>query len=205
MMITRSSFAASVCLLVALPHSVQGYSVPLKQGLEARVCVDRDCLTDGSADTLALVQTLAKDKDITVSKCGCLGPCGSGPNVDLRKDGVRVKDSRQDNYFIFRNIDSAESAAEMLRIAGVPVEEDSLVEVKGSLREPASTRKWYDLDRNSKINVQRLLYAVTALPLLTAKLNGTWDDSYYVFAGAVFVLSQFMGTGKNANAMDETD
>ena len=151
------------------------------------------------------MQTLAKGKDITISKCGCLGPCGSGPNVDLRQDGVRVKDSRQDNYFIFRNIDSAESAADMLRIAGVPVDEDSLVEARSSLREPTSTRKWYDLDRNSKINVQRLLYAVAALPLLTAKLNGTWDDSYYVFAGAVFVLSQFMGTGKNANAMEETD
>lgn len=215
-MIMRS-YITSASLLSAFlfmgPPVAQGYSAPLKQGLEARVCMDRDCLTDGSKDTLALVQALAEGTDVTVTKCGCLGPCGSGPNVDLRNDGVRVKDRRPDqsDYFIFRDINSAEAAADMLRMAGVAVDDESVAEAKGALAEPTSSRKWYDLDRTSRINLQRLLYAITALPLLNAELNGTWDtiygvvypNSYYTFAGVVFVLSQFMRTGTKSNAMED--
>mmetsp|Transcript_41222 Transcript_41222/g.74295 ORF Transcript_41222/g.74295 Transcript_41222/m.74295 type:complete len:159 (+) Transcript_41222:155-631(+) len=153
----------------------------------------------------------AGDDRITVVPCACLGPCGSGPTVDVRQDGIRVKDTRegQDNYFLFRKINSGKAVADMLTIAGVEpldviiAERDEFV--------VTSTREWYDLDRNSRITLQRILYSLIALPLLNARLNGTWDviggvvvpNSYYAIAAAIFIASQFMGTSQRSNAVEE--
>jgi hypothetical protein len=72
-----------------------------------------------------------------------------------------------------------------------------------------STRAFWDFDRTTRIALQRLLYVATLLPLVDASQQGTWDqingqvysNSYYVFGAAVFVASQFMGTGSQANAV----
>ncbi|KAJ6340494.1 hypothetical protein OIU77_008288 [Salix suchowensis] len=47
---------------------------------EIRVCTNRTCRKQGSFQTLEVVTDLAPP-DITVKSSGCLGRCGSGPNV----------------------------------------------------------------------------------------------------------------------------
>ena len=170
------------------------YTPPLNRGIEVRVCQDKDCLLDGSKETLALVRSLVPDDDdrVTVAPCGCLGPCGSGPTVDLRVDGIRVKDAREgrDGYFLFKEIDSARAATDMLALAGV----EAVDHACDADARVTSTRKLTDIDRNGRIGLQRVLYAMTALPLLNAHLTGTWDEmggtvvpgSYYAAAVAVF-------------------
>mmetsp|Transcript_20508 Transcript_20508/g.44440 ORF Transcript_20508/g.44440 Transcript_20508/m.44440 type:complete len:235 (+) Transcript_20508:37-741(+) len=222
-----SAFLSISCILLLLilttPPSL-AYTPPLNKGLEIRVCQDKDCLLDGSKETLALLQSMTPstidndndddddpDKRITIAPCACLGPCGSGPTVDLRKDGIRLKDTREgrDNYFLFREIDSSKAVADMLAIAGVNVLPSSSSS-EGQVGAVTSTRQWYELDRNSRITLQRILYALVALPLFHARLNGTWDmigdatvpNSYYAIAGGVFVASQFMGTSQKSNSME---
>lgn len=222
---TAAAAAAASHLLLIVTLS-SAYTAPLNKGLEIRVCQDKDCLLDGSKETLSLVkQAIAPDTDgngqpITVKSCGCLGPCGSGPTVDVRQDGLRVKDTRegQDDYFIFRKIDSAKAVGDMLTIAGIgdplqlPLQEDSSsMSMSDNGKSVTRTRQWHGLDRNQRIVVQRILYAITALLLWNAHLNGTWDEiggngvvvpnSYYGIAAAVFVASQFMGTSQRSNAV----
>ena len=185
-----------------------------------RVCQDKDCLLDGSKETLALVQSMTPSagsdngNPVTVAPCGCLGPCGSGPTVDVRQDGLRIKDTRdgQNDYFLFREINSAKSVGEMLAIAGIPM--PSSPETSGDDSAVIkSAREWYELDRNSRITLQRMLYAVLALPLINAHLCGTWDviggavvpNSYYAIAAAIFIASQFMGTSQRSNAVVEEE
>ena len=47
---------------------------------EVRVCSNKTCRKQTSAQTLALM-TDAAPLDIHVDSCGCLGNCGNGPNV----------------------------------------------------------------------------------------------------------------------------
>jgi (2Fe-2S) ferredoxin len=193
-------------------------SIPSRnKGTEVRICHDRDCLTDGAVEAKKLVEKLAKSgrskSPVTITTCGCLGPCGKGPSVDVRIDGVRVKDNRigQSNYYCFREINSAEAAADMLQRAGVDVPDKALALEKASRSaEPiASTRKFLDFDRTTRIALQRLLYVTVALPIADADHNGTWDqisgvvypNSYAAIIAIVFIGSQFMGTGSKANSM----
>eukprot|EP00579_Thalassiosira_antarctica_P025690 CAMPEP_0202012470 /NCGR_PEP_ID=MMETSP0905-20130828/23468_1 /ASSEMBLY_ACC=CAM_ASM_000554 /TAXON_ID=420261 /ORGANISM="Thalassiosira antarctica, Strain CCMP982" /LENGTH=86 /DNA_ID=CAMNT_0048571733 /DNA_START=9 /DNA_END=266 /DNA_ORIENTATION=+ len=83
---TRSLSAFKSLLFIASTHA---YTAPLNKGLEVRVCQDKDCLLDGAKETLTLLQSMAAagDDRITVVPCACLGPCGSGPTVDVRQDG----------------------------------------------------------------------------------------------------------------------
>ena len=69
--------------------------------------------------------------------------------------------------------------------------------------EVTNTRQWYDIDRNTRIRIQQLLYAITAIPLFVAYKSGEWNESYAFVAVAVFVASQFMGTSKTSNALVE--
>eukprot|EP00957_Ditylum_brightwellii_P044957 3410149-Ditylum_brightwellii.AAC.1 len=200
-------------LLISPARSLS--SVPLGKGTEIRVCHDRDCLTDGAVEAKKLVETLAKSgrsqSPVTVTTCGCLGPCGKGPSVDIRIDGVKVKDSRvgQSSYYCFRKIDSAEAAADMLQIAGVDVPEKAIQRASLDAEPVVSTRKFLDFDRTTRIALQRLLYATVALPIIDADQNGTWDqingvvypNSYAAIIAIVFVGSQFMGTGSKANSL----
>ena len=113
------------CYLAATIPIVSSYTPPINKGLEIRVCMDKDCQLDGSKETLKLVQSLTPtstsddDNDqIVVEKCGCLGPCGSGPTIDFRRDGIRLKDTRtgMDDYFLFRKMNSKQAILDMLRI-----------------------------------------------------------------------------------------
>jgi len=186
----------------------------IKKGIEVRVCRDRDCITDGGAESLEIIKELAKtaNKEVSVSTCGCLGPCGSGPNVDLKIDGIRVKDKRvgQNNYYLFRKINSSESAAQMLELSGASVPANTVNKMSKSYGVIQSTRTFFDFDRTTRIALQRLLYVVTALPLLDANQNGTWDvingivypNSYIAIATLVFIGSQFMGTGSKDGSVD---
>lgn len=49
------------------------------------VCQHRTCTKDGSAEVLAALQA-SNNSDYTVSGCGCLGLCGSGPMVLVLPD-----------------------------------------------------------------------------------------------------------------------
>mmetsp|Transcript_4377 Transcript_4377/g.9703 ORF Transcript_4377/g.9703 Transcript_4377/m.9703 type:complete len:214 (-) Transcript_4377:360-1001(-) len=211
---SASFLSVIISRLATKTSSALAYSPPLNKGLEIRVCQDKDCLLDGSKETLALVESMVDDdQQIAIAPCGCLGPCGKGPTVDVRIDGLRVKDTREgmDDYFLFRKIDSAKAVADMLDIAGIEQssQDDNAISDAAN-KQVASTRQWYNIDRNSKITLQRILYALVALPLLNAHLNGTWDEirgvtvpnSYYGIAAAVFVASQFMGTSQKSNSME---
>ncbi|PKI63316.1 uncharacterized protein LOC116215235 [Punica granatum] len=56
---------------------------------EIRVCTNRTCRKQGSLQTLETLSGLAP-ADVTVKTCGCLGRCGSGPNLALLPEGVIV-------------------------------------------------------------------------------------------------------------------
>ena len=170
-----------------------------------RVCTDKDCLLDGATDALAMTAILAP-KDFKVEACGCLGPCGGGPNIQVKAaDGKAVKDGRpgKSSYYLFKGVDSAKEAASVLSfVTGKNVGPGRL---SGDM--VTSTRGPLDLDRTTRIALQRLLYVAVALFLKTADERGTWDvaggevveNSYAAGAAAVFVASQFMGTGSKAN------
>ena len=84
--------------------------------------------------------------------------------------------------------------------------------VKGDrspLQTVTSTRGPLDLDRTTKIALQRLIYVVTALFLKSSQEAGTFDmiggevveNSYFAGAAGVFIASQFMGTGSKDNTI----
>lgn len=194
---------------------------PKNQGIEIRVCQDRDCLTDGAKQANEIISTLVQKgssttKPVTIGKCRCLGPCGKGPNVDIRIDGIRVKDTRaaQSNYFIFREINSPQAVATMLEIAGMNIPANSVDQIEKSVfGKVESTRTFLDFDRTTRIALQRLLYICVALPLFDAHQKGYWDvingqvyeNSYYAIAAVAFIGSQFMGTSSAANRVEDDD
>ncbi|XP_056166797.1 uncharacterized protein LOC115676273 [Syzygium oleosum] len=56
---------------------------------EVRVCTNRTCRKQGSFQTLEALSALAPP-GVAVRACGCLGRCGSGPNLALLPEGVIV-------------------------------------------------------------------------------------------------------------------
>ncbi|XP_057417965.1 uncharacterized protein LOC130712142 isoform X2 [Lotus japonicus] len=56
---------------------------------EIRVCTNRTCRRQGSFQTLETLSSLAPP-NVAVRPCGCLGRCGSGPNLVLLPDGFIV-------------------------------------------------------------------------------------------------------------------
>ena len=205
-----NSIAIILCCYLATIPIISSYTPPINKGLEIRVCMDKDCQLDGSKQTLQLVESLTPttssdndDNQIVVEKCGCLGPCGSGPTIDFRRDGIRLKDTRNgmDNYFLFRKMNSKQAVVDMLRIGDIElISLDTSTDME---QEVTNTRQWYDIDRNQRIRIQQLLYAITAVPLIVAYKSGEWNESYAFVAVAVFVASQFMGTSKTSNAVVE--
>jgi len=82
-----------------------------------RVCIDKDCQIDGCGATLDLAKALAPSS-VKVETCGCLGPCGGGPNIDLRTaDGVRIKDKRtgRSNFYCFKEGEELERSDSKIR------------------------------------------------------------------------------------------
>ena len=208
-----SNIIAIICCYLATIPIISSYTPLLNKGLEIRVCMDKDCQLDGSKQTLKLVESLTpttstsdNDDQIVVEKCGCLGPCGSGPTIYFRRDGIRLKDTRNgmDNYFLFRKMNSKQAVLDMLTIGDI--EPISLKNTSADMeQEVTNTRQWYDIDRNQRIRIQQLLYAITAIPLVVAYKSGEWNETYAFVAVAVFVASQFMGTSKTSNAVVEDE
>ncbi|XP_042501217.1 uncharacterized protein LOC122079053 isoform X2 [Macadamia integrifolia] len=62
----------------------------IKAEIEFRVCVNRTCRRQGSRETLEILSGLAP-ADVSVNSCGCLGRCGSGPNLVVLPDGIMVR------------------------------------------------------------------------------------------------------------------
>ncbi|CAJ1936522.1 unnamed protein product [Sphenostylis stenocarpa] len=57
--------------------------------MEIRVCSNRTCRRQGSFQTLETLCGVAPP-NVTVKSCGCLGRCGSGPNLVVLPDGLTV-------------------------------------------------------------------------------------------------------------------
>ncbi|GLT55909.1 hypothetical protein SLA2020_289920 [Shorea laevis] len=67
-------------------------TIPIRaavQAQEIRVCTNRTCRRQGSMQILDTLSGLAPP-DVSVKPCGCLGRCGSGPNLALLPDGLVV-------------------------------------------------------------------------------------------------------------------
>ncbi|XP_004503241.1 uncharacterized protein [Cicer arietinum] len=56
---------------------------------EIRVCTNRTCRRQGSFQTLETLSGIAPP-NVAVKSCGCLGRCGSGPNLVGLPDGIMV-------------------------------------------------------------------------------------------------------------------
>ena len=58
--------------------------------VEIFVCTGRDCLEDGSRETLRRFKALKDEHglDVKLRARPCMGPCGRGPNIDARRAGV---------------------------------------------------------------------------------------------------------------------
>ena len=102
-------------------------------------------------------------------------------------------------------MNSASEAASLLSfVTDSPVKGD-----RSPLQTVTSTRGPLDLDRTTKIALQRLIYVVTALFLKSSQEAGTFDmiggevveNSYFAGAAGVFIASQFMGTGSKDNTI----
>ncbi|GFP99081.1 hsp70-hsp90 organizing protein 3 [Phtheirospermum japonicum] len=55
--------------------------------IEIRVCTNRTCRKQGSLDALQVLSGIAPPF-VTVRSCGCLGRCGSGPNIVILPEGA---------------------------------------------------------------------------------------------------------------------
>ncbi|XP_051116909.1 uncharacterized protein LOC127241754 [Andrographis paniculata] len=61
----------------------------MKEKIEIRVCTNRTCRKQGSLDAFQVFSGIAPPF-VTVKSCGCLGRCGSGPNVVIFPEGIVV-------------------------------------------------------------------------------------------------------------------
>ncbi|KAI3898113.1 hypothetical protein MKX03_021712 [Papaver bracteatum] len=60
-----------------------------KSEIEIRVCVNKACSKQGSRETLEVLSGISPP-NIIIKSCGCLGKCGSGPNLVVLPEGVLV-------------------------------------------------------------------------------------------------------------------
>lgn len=56
---------------------------------EIRICVNRTCGKQGSRETLEVLSSIAPH-GVAIASCGCLGRCGSGPNLVILPGGEVV-------------------------------------------------------------------------------------------------------------------
>ena len=135
------TICAILLLLLLASPSTRGYTI--------RVCTDKDCLLDGAADAISMASSLAP-ATCKVEACGCLGPCGGGPNIQVKDgEGKAVRDGRpgKSSYYLFKGVDSAEEVASMYSfVTGKEVGTGRLAEEK-----VMSTRGPLDLDRTTRI------------------------------------------------------
>ncbi|KAL0357637.1 UNVERIFIED_CONTAM: hypothetical protein Scaly_1449400 [Sesamum calycinum] len=60
-----------------------------KDKIDIRVCTNRTCRKQGSLEVLQVLSGIAPPF-VTVNSCGCLGRCGSGPNIVILPEAVFV-------------------------------------------------------------------------------------------------------------------
>lgn len=87
--------------------------------VEIYVCTGRDCLEDGSRETLRRFKALKDEHglDIKLRARPCMGPCGRGPNIDARRAGVAVK-SPGTGVTLWTDVASDRECATILAAAG---------------------------------------------------------------------------------------
>ncbi|CAH9147130.1 unnamed protein product [Cuscuta epithymum] len=61
-----------------------------KRKIELRVCTNRTCRRQGSLDSLQVLSGIAPPH-VAVTSCGCLGKCGTGPNLVVFPGAVFIK------------------------------------------------------------------------------------------------------------------
>ncbi|KAK9078179.1 hypothetical protein SSX86_002236 [Deinandra increscens subsp. villosa] len=75
-----------VGLIIQIPNShpspprIKSIHPVAAQANEIRVCTERACRRQGSAEVLQVLSGIAPPT-ISVNSCGCLGRCGAGPNL----------------------------------------------------------------------------------------------------------------------------
>jgi sirohydrochlorin ferrochelatase/(2Fe-2S) ferredoxin len=81
----------------AMPHS-HAHRALTKHVL---ICGNVDCAASGSLALLASVRRLLKDagreRDILVTRAGCMGRCGEGPTVAIYPDGIWYRGVREED------------------------------------------------------------------------------------------------------------
>ena len=87
--------------------------------VEIYVCTGRDCLEDGSRETLRRFKALKDEHglDVKLRARPCMGPCGRGPNIDARCAGVAVK-SPGTGVTLWTDVADDRSCATVLAAAG---------------------------------------------------------------------------------------
>ncbi|PIN10728.1 hypothetical protein CDL12_02417 [Handroanthus impetiginosus] len=73
----------------AVAAAASASSSEKKEKIEIRVCTNRTCRKQGSLNALQVLSGIAPPF-VTVNSCGCLGRCGSGPNIVILPEGVFV-------------------------------------------------------------------------------------------------------------------
>ena len=107
--------------LVIASVSALTQQLPVQQQppVEIFVCTGRDCLEDGSRETLRRFKALKDEHglDVKLRARPCMGPCGRGPNIDARRAGVAVK-SPGTGVTLWTDIADDRSCATVLAAAG---------------------------------------------------------------------------------------
>ena len=87
--------------------------------VEIYVCTGRDCLEDGSRETLRRFKALKDEHglDVKLRARPCMGPCGRGPNIDARRAGVAVK-SPGTGVTLWTDVSDDRGCATILAAAG---------------------------------------------------------------------------------------
>ena len=107
--------------LVIASVSALTQQLPVQQQppVEIFVCTGRDCLEDGSRETLRRFKALKDEHglDVKLRARPCMGPCGRGPNIDARRASVAVK-SPGTGVTLWTDIADDRACATILAAAG---------------------------------------------------------------------------------------
>ena len=107
--------------LVIASVSALTQQLPVQQQppVEIFVCTGRDCLEDGSRETLRRFKALKDEHglDVKLRARPCMGPCGRGPNIDARRAGGAVK-SPGTGVTLWTDVADDRSCATVLAAAG---------------------------------------------------------------------------------------
>jgi hypothetical protein len=114
------AFMWALSLVIASVSALtQQLSVQQQPPVEIFVCTGRDCLEDGSRETLRRFKALKDEHglDVKLRARPCMGPCGRGPNIDARRAGVAVK-SPGTGVTLWTDVSDDRGCATILAAAG---------------------------------------------------------------------------------------